>query len=126
MSINISPRQFRDGTIINLVKSVLEKTGLNPHRVKLEVTEGLLIQAHDRPVEMMKKLKNLGIGIAMDDFGTGYSSLQNLRLFSFDLLKIDKSFISDIIEKPHLLRYAHISPRKIEAVISEARQLTQR
>ena len=100
MSINISPRQFRDGTIINLVKSVLEKTGLNPHRVKLEVTEGLLIQAHDRPVEMMKKLKNLGIGIAMDDFGTEVSSLQNLRLFSFDLLKIDKSFISDIIEKP--------------------------
>lgn len=98
MSINLSPRQFRQGKIISDLKSILAHTEVNPHRIKLEVTEGLLLQTHDNPLDVLNEIKELGIGVAMDDFGTGYSSLLNLRQFSFDLLKIDRSFIHDLIE----------------------------
>ncbi|MFO1471019.1 MAG: EAL domain-containing protein [Turneriella sp.] len=98
MSINISPRQFRRGKIVEDLNCILSRVQLNPGKIKLEVTEGLLLQSHDNPVEILNEIKQMGIGVAMDDFGTGYSSLLNLRQFSFDLLKIDRSFIHDLIE----------------------------
>ena len=98
MSVNISPRQFRRGKIVEDLKCILSRVQLDPRRIKLEVTEGLLLQSHDNPVDVLNEIKRMGIGVAMDDFGTGYSSLLNLRQFSFDLLKIDRSFIQDLIE----------------------------
>lgn len=98
MSVNISPRQFRRGKIVEDLKCILSRVQLDPRRIKLEVTEGLLLQSHDNPVDVLNEIKRMGIGVAMDDFGTGYSSLLNLRQFSFDLLKIDRSFIHDLIE----------------------------
>ena len=98
ISVNLSPRQFRQGRIISDLKNVLLNTAVDPQRIKLEVTEGLLLQTHDNPLDVLNEIKKMGIGVAMDDFGTGYSSLLNLRQFSFDLLKIDRSFIHDLIE----------------------------
>lgn len=98
MSVNISPRQFRQGKIVGDLKCILSRIDVDASRIKLEVTEGLLLQSHDNPVEILNEIKSMGIGVAMDDFGTGYSSLLNLRQFSFDLLKIDRSFIHDLIE----------------------------
>lgn len=98
ISINLSPRQFRNGAIVKIVKKILKEYDLSPSRIKFEITEGILLQSYDRPFEIMNELKATGISLAMDDFGTGYSSLQNLRIFSFDLLKIDQSFIFDMIQ----------------------------
>ncbi|MFZ5630311.1 MAG: sensor domain-containing protein [Spirochaetota bacterium] len=98
MSVNISPRQFRQGKIIADLKELLARYALEPGRIKLEVTEGLLLHPYDNPVEVLNQIKSMGVGVAMDDFGTGYSSLLNLRQFSFDLLKIDRSFIHDLTE----------------------------
>lgn len=98
MSVNVSPRQFRQGRIVADLKDLLSRHALDARRIKLEVTEGLLLQPHHNPVETLNEIKAMGVGVAMDDFGTGYSSLLNLRQFSFDLLKIDRSFIQDLGE----------------------------
>ena len=76
--------------------SVLLETGLPPSRLELEITEGVLIDDFSRAVATLRKLKALGVRIAMDDFGTGYSSLSYLQSFPFDKIKIDQSFISNL------------------------------
>ena len=98
MSINLSPRQFRNGQIVSVAKNLLRDIQIDARQIKLEITEGVLFQSHDRPIELMHELKKLGFSIGMDDFGTGYSSLQNLRKFPFDLLKIDQIFIRDMLD----------------------------
>lgn len=98
MSINISPRQFRNKGFSALVMQVLKENNLNPAQIKLEVTEGLLLEKKYEPEKKMNELHLLGIALAMDDFGTGYSSLQNLRKFPFSLLKIDRSFIHELLD----------------------------
>jgi EAL domain-containing protein (putative c-di-GMP-specific phosphodiesterase class I) len=75
---------------------VLLETGLSPSRLELEITEGVLIGDFNRAVSILRRLKNLGVRIAMDDFGTGYSSLSYLQSFPFDKIKIDKSFIANL------------------------------
>jgi diguanylate cyclase len=96
ISINLSPVQFRHGDLAALVHTVLLETGLAPHRLELEITEGVLIDDFDRALALLRRLKALGVRIAMDDFGTGYSSLSYLQSFPFDKIKIDQSFISKL------------------------------
>ena len=79
-----------------LVHQVLLETGLSPSRLELEITEGVLIGDFTRAVSILRRLKNLGVRIAMDDFGTGYSSLSYLQSFPFDKIKIDQSFIANL------------------------------
>src|SRR5262249_11929109 len=93
VGINLSPVQFRHGDLPGLVHSVLLQTGLPPHRLELEITEGVLIGDYSRAIAILRRLKSLGVRIAMDDFGTGYSSLSYLHAFPFDKIKIDRAFI---------------------------------
>lgn len=96
IAINLSPVQFRHGDLVGLVHSVLIETGLAPERLVLEITEGALMDDYSRAVSILRRLKSLGVRIAMDDFGTGYSSLSYLQSFPFDKIKIDQTFISNL------------------------------
>jgi len=96
IAVNISPIQFRQGDLPRLVLSVLLETGLAPARLELEITESVLINDFSRAVSILTRLKSLGVRIALDDFGTGYSSLSYLHSFSFDKIKIDRTFIGDL------------------------------
>ncbi|WP_337269648.1 bifunctional diguanylate cyclase/phosphodiesterase [Oryzifoliimicrobium ureilyticus] len=99
VAVNLSPVQFRSRDLIGLVTDVLARTGLEPGRLELEITESVLINDVDSALSILNALKDLGVKIAMDDFGTGYSSLGYLNSFPFDKIKIDKSFIGDMSEK---------------------------
>jgi diguanylate cyclase (GGDEF)-like protein/PAS domain S-box-containing protein len=116
IAINLSPVQFQHGDLPKLVHQVLIETGLSPSRLVLEITEGVLIGDFNRAVSILRRLKNLGVRIAMDDFGTGYSSLSYLQSFPFDKIKIDKSFIANL---GHSQQAATI----VRAVIALARGL---
>ena len=96
VSVNVSPRQFRDHGFLDVVQQVLDRTGINPSSLVLELTESLLLRHDDRVLAEMQALTELGVRIAIDDFGTGYSSLSYLREFPISILKIDKSFIDDL------------------------------
>src|SRR5580700_9833992 len=100
IAVNLSPIQFRHGDLPGLVHSVLLETGLSPTRLELEITEGVLVEDFDRGLSILRRLKSLGVRIAMDDFGTGYSSLSYLQSFPFDKIKIDQSFISNVKSNP--------------------------
>ncbi len=100
IAVNLSPIQFRHGDLAALVHSVLLETGLAPTRLELEITEGVLVDDFARGVSILRRLKALGVRIAMDDFGTGYSSLSYLQSFPFDKIKIDQSFISNVKSNP--------------------------
>jgi diguanylate cyclase (GGDEF)-like protein len=100
IAVNLSPIQFRHGDLPRLVHSVLLDTGLAANRLELEITEGVLIDDFSRALSILRRLKALGVRIAMDDFGTGYSSLSNLQSFPFDKIKIDQSFISNLESNP--------------------------
>jgi EAL domain-containing protein (putative c-di-GMP-specific phosphodiesterase class I) len=80
------------------VVRVLAETGLEPHRLILEITERLFISDTEKTLGVLHRLKAIGVGIAMDDFGTGYSSLSSLRSFPFDKIKIDRAFVDDLGE----------------------------
>jgi EAL domain-containing protein (putative c-di-GMP-specific phosphodiesterase class I) len=96
VAVNLSPAQFRHGDLPGLVHTVLLETGLPPSRLELEITESVLIDDFSRGQAVLRRLKTLGVKIAMDDFGTGYSSLSYLQSFPFDKIKVDRSFVSDL------------------------------
>jgi len=96
VAVNLSPAQFKQGDLPTLVHEILLQTGLPPSRLELEITEGVLIGDFMRALSILRRLKALGVGIAMDDFGTGYSSLSYLQSFPFDKIKIDRSFITNV------------------------------
>jgi len=100
IAVNLSPIQFRHGDLPGLVHTVLLETGLAPNRLELEITEGVMIEDFGRSLSILRRLKALGVRIAMDDFGTGYSSLSYLQSFPFDKIKIDQSFISNVKSNP--------------------------
>jgi diguanylate cyclase (GGDEF)-like protein/PAS domain S-box-containing protein len=116
IAINLSPVQFRHGDLPGLVHSILLETGLSPNRLEFEITEGVLIDDFSRATSILRRLKLLGVRIAMDDFGTGYSSLSYLQAFPFDKIKIDQSFISNLESNPQ-------SATIVRAVIGLARGL---
>ncbi|NTF33554.1 EAL domain-containing protein [Rhizobium skierniewicense] len=99
VAVNLSPVQFRNRELVEVVKDVLRRTGLDPSRLELEITESVLINDVSSALATLNALKDLGVKIAMDDFGTGYSSLGYLNSFPFDKIKIDKSFIGDMSDK---------------------------
>ncbi len=103
VSVNLSPVQFRSGDIDATVIAALRDAGLDPHRLELEITEGVLLQDNASTLAILHRLKGLGVRIAMDDFGTGYSSLGYLRAFPFDKIKIDRAFVADLSLRPDAL-----------------------
>lgn len=96
VAVNLSPVQFQHGELPRLIQQTLIDTGLPPSRLELEITEGILLGDFAHIVSMLRRIKAMGVRIAMDDFGTGYSSLSYLQAFPFDKIKIDKSFIQAI------------------------------
>jgi diguanylate cyclase (GGDEF)-like protein/PAS domain S-box-containing protein len=116
IAINLSPVQFRHGDLPRLVHEILLETGLAPSRLELEITEGVLIDNFTRAVAVLRRLKGLGMRIAMDDFGTGYSSLSYLQSFPFDKMKIDQVFVAN-------LGHSHQATTIIRAVIALGRGL---
>jgi diguanylate cyclase (GGDEF)-like protein len=93
VAINLSPAQFKDGKFVDIIKNVLERSGLPAGRLELEITETVILPENQSNMSVLMELRNLGIGISLDDFGTGYSSLSHLRSFPFTKIKIDKSFV---------------------------------
>jgi diguanylate cyclase (GGDEF)-like protein/PAS domain S-box-containing protein len=100
MSVNLSAKQFNHMMLIAQVDNVLRKTGLNPRQLKLEITEGAVMENIDTATEMLRHLRDLGVQLAIDDFGTGYSSLSYLHRFPIDTLKIDRSFVTRMANNP--------------------------
>ncbi|RYF04135.1 MAG: GGDEF domain-containing protein, partial [Oxalobacteraceae bacterium] len=98
IAVNLSPVQLLSGDFAGDVMSVLATAGLDATRLELEVTEGFLIRDTTRAIDILQRLKAIGCQISMDDFGTGYSSLSYFRLFPFDKVKIDQSFIRDMAD----------------------------
>ncbi len=95
--VNVSARQFREKNLIQYIKNTLRETGLASHYLELEVTESLIMQDVAQAVATMKELQELGIQLAIDDFGTGYSSLSALKDFPVARLKIDRTFVDEIL-----------------------------
>lgn len=96
VSVNLSPAQFRNRTLVLSVISALGSSGLPANRMELEITETVLLQDSAATLETLHQLRELGVRISMDDFGTGYSSLSYLRSFPFDKIKIDRSFVGEL------------------------------
>jgi diguanylate cyclase (GGDEF)-like protein/PAS domain S-box-containing protein len=101
VAVNVSAYQFRQPGFVEQVLGVIERTGANPKKLKLELTESLLVVDVERTVNKMNVLKAKGIGFVLDDFGTGYSSLAYLKRLPLDQLKIDKSFVRDVLTNPN-------------------------
>ncbi len=100
MAVNVSAHQFRQPDFVQMVQSVVRRTGADPAKLKLELTESLLVADVERTVDKMNALRAMGISLALDDFGTGYSSLSYLKRLPLDQLKIDKSFVRDVLTDP--------------------------
>ncbi|NVM77163.1 diguanylate cyclase (GGDEF)-like protein/PAS domain S-box-containing protein [Duganella sp. SG902] len=101
MAVNVSARQFRQPAFVDQVLAVLDRTGADPRLLKLELTESMLLADMDDVIAKMTTLKAHGVGFALDDFGTGYSSLSHLKLLPIDQLKIDRSFVHDMLHTRH-------------------------
>jgi diguanylate cyclase (GGDEF)-like protein len=97
VSVNLSMKQFRSGSLLAGVQRALEESGLPPRFLELELTETVLVDDAEQALDLMRELKDIGVSISIDDFGTGYSSLNYLRRFPIDILKIDSSFIRDVV-----------------------------
>ncbi|TWF56470.1 EAL domain-containing protein [Neorhizobium alkalisoli] len=96
ISVNVSPLQFRHSEFVSNLTELLRRTGADPNRIELEITENVLIDDDKRALQILNDLKKIGFDIALDDFGTGYSSLSYLSRYPFDTIKIDRSFVSNI------------------------------
>lgn len=100
MSVNISGKQFLRSEIISEIQEILVQSGLPPERLKLEITETALMEDRKEAIRIIKQLKELGIQMVIDDFGTGYSSMSYLQQLPVDMLKVDRSFVSKMDQKP--------------------------
>ena len=101
VAVNVSAHQFRQADFVEQVLTVLKNTGANPLRLKLELTESLLVESVGEVIDKMNALKAQGVGFSLDDFGTGYSSLAYLKRLPLDQLKIDQSFVHDVLVDPN-------------------------
>jgi predicted signal transduction protein with EAL and GGDEF domain len=96
VAVNLSAAQFASSDIVGVTRNILRETGLDPKRLDLEITERLLARNPDDMLVKLRQLRALGVGIAMDDFGTGHASLSHFRIFPFDTVKIDQTFVRDL------------------------------
>jgi diguanylate cyclase (GGDEF)-like protein/PAS domain S-box-containing protein len=119
VAVNISPRQFRSTDFLNTVANVLIESGLPAELLEIEITENLLIQDTSEPLEILNALHDKNITLALDDFGTGYSSLSYLKQFPIQVLKIDRSFINDMMEN-------RFNMSLVDAIIALAQNLDLR
>lgn len=101
IAVNVSAPQFRHPEFVSQVISIIKRSGANPRRLKLEITESLLLENIDNVIIKMTSLKALGVSFSLDDFGTGYSSLSYLKRLPLDQLKIDRSFVRDVLTDPN-------------------------
>jgi len=99
VTVNLSVRQFSDPDLVDVLRDILERTGLDPAQLGLEITESAVMDEIDSPLDTLKALKDVGVRLLLDDFGTGYSSLSYLRTFPFDTLKVDRMFVADLDEQ---------------------------
>ena len=97
VAVNLSSRQFADANLLTDIKDVLRASGLDPRLLELEITESMMMQKPERAAQLLGAIKELGVRLAIDDFGTGYSSLAQIKRFPIDTLKIDRSFIREIM-----------------------------
>ena len=116
VAVNLSPAQFKSGNLVETVADALLLSKLPPGRLELEITESVLLQETTENLEILKRLRSLGSRIVLDDFGIGFSSLSYLQKFSFDKIKIDKSFVEDISSK-------HCSMAIIKTITRLSREL---
>lgn len=100
LSVNVSPRQLRQHTLVGTIREILEEAGLSPGWLELEITESALVQGDSYTQSALKNLNEMGVSLAVDDFGTGYSALSYLRKFRFDRVKVDRSFIENVPHDP--------------------------
>jgi len=117
MNINLSSKHFLSPTLLEDIKEILNKTGMPPDQLKLEITETALMEDADETIRLVHRLKDLGLKLVIDDFGTGYSSLSYLQRLPIDTLKVDRSFVSRITSEPDGNRNI------VEAIISLAHRL---
>jgi len=96
LSVNISPKQFGQEWFVSEVAEIINRTGANPARLQLEITEGMLLRNVEDAISKMGQLRRLGVSFALDDFGTGYSSLAYLQRLPINILKLDQSFVRDL------------------------------
>jgi EAL domain-containing protein (putative c-di-GMP-specific phosphodiesterase class I) len=115
VSVNVSTGQFEDPEFIPVLANILQETGVDPRRIKLEITESVLTDA-DAAKRWIDTVKSLGVRVALDDFGTGYSSLSYLHEFALDTLKIDQSFVRRMLQDPR-------SEKIVAAIITIAQAL---
>ena len=102
IAVNFSAAQFRYPGVVEMIAEILEETGLEPDRLEIEITESLFLNHSPETMTILRKIKALGVRIAMDDFGTGYSSLSYVAQFPFDKIKIDRSFVSQLSDDPQI------------------------
>jgi diguanylate cyclase (GGDEF)-like protein len=101
LAINVSARQFHQANFVQQIADCLQRDGVDPTRLKLELTESVVLDNIEDAIQRMRQLKALGIGFSLDDFGTGYSSLSYLKRLPLDQIKIDQSFVRDITDDPN-------------------------
>jgi diguanylate cyclase (GGDEF)-like protein/PAS domain S-box-containing protein len=99
VAINLSPAQFRSGDLVDTVSRTLAECGLPPQRLELEITESVFLKKSEENLAVLHQLKSLGVSIVLDDFGTGYSSLSYLKMFPFDKIKIDRTFVEELASR---------------------------
>jgi diguanylate cyclase (GGDEF)-like protein len=104
VSVNFSPRQISDSTLATRILGLLAKSSFPPHRLVIEITESAVVQRLHEAKAVLKSLRNVGVRVALDDFGTGYSGLYHLRELDLDIIKIDRSFVTKMLEKPEEAR----------------------
>lgn len=100
LSINVSARQFRQSNFVTELREQLRVTGAVPHRIKLELTESLLLQDEEHVIALMHELRGMGVALSLDDFGTGYSGLGYLKRLPLDQIKIDQGFVRNVMHEP--------------------------
>ena len=100
IAVNLSEMQLREDVVLSDFKKLIDKYRINPKYIEVEITESMLMKSFDKNVKIIQEIKNLGVSIALDDFGTGYSSLNYLTKLPIDVLKIDRSFVIDLMSNP--------------------------
>jgi predicted signal transduction protein with EAL and GGDEF domain len=116
IAVNVSGVQVRRQELCDLVRAALAATGLEPQYLRIEITETAIVSVRERAIELLNQLRDLGVSLALDDFGTGYSSLSYLKSFPIDMLKIDRSFVAEMLTD-------HTTASIIEAIVSMTRIL---